>query len=65
MKTEEKGEYERSNDQHDAAAQTGGQLRIGNQLHTISCAQTGDITRAAAVCHAHTGCDGRVDGVET
>ncbi len=52
------------NDQDDTAAQTAGQLSISDEAHTMGSTQYGKVAGTAAVCHAKTSGDGRVDGVE-
>ena len=52
------------NDQDDTAAQTAGQLSISDEAHTMGSTQYGKVAGTAAVCHAKTRGDGRVDGVE-
>lgn len=53
-----------SDDQDDTAAQTAGQLGIGDEAHTMGSTQYSKVAGTAAVCHAKTSGDGRVDGIE-
>ena len=60
----QQGQHQAGEKQNDGAAQAGGDLREGHQLHAVGSRQHGHVAGAAHVGHAQAGSDTGFEGIE-